>query len=1453
MPGIDTPVKRKVRKILKSRVKRMRRGVLLSLALGGLFFSLNGAIAESLTETESDLEKLELTGPVSSVEARSGVFSGHKGEMVASGTWILDSRGNVLKEKQFTKEGDLDCYYIYSFDEQDRKTGKTCYNPEGSLRWKISQLHDQSGRVMREALSFVNGTEKYHITYQYNQEGRLAEKAQQHLDKNQSYRIVHSYDGRGRLSESKCYTHERLLAWKKSYSYENGAKKSVLEEGGPGNRYRDTRIYDERGNLVEWKREHVDSQYSFSALFSYDEADRSTELLQYRPDGSLASKKTYEYVLDDHGNWIRQTMTSVSYSSGREQSRQTRIIQKTIGYAGWVGSGEEADQVSESSRINYSTINSESSLKVVVQDGHVQPVGAVAFSPDGRFLATGGVDVILWNSEGKIIRKLSKSTRMHVADLAFAPDGQSVAAACGDFYHWSVDGSVIVSHPRETDQIYTAVAFSPDGGYLAIGLKGGQIRILQILEAWRTIINEFQAHEEAVTSLAFSPDGKQLASGGKDKTIKLWKGKPGLKYGQEVLFFEPHKTIRGHRYGITSVGFSPDGGTLVAGSYEYVKSGINWESKGSIRLWSTDGELLKVLPESESGVSSAAFTPDGTAIVGGSIHDPAIRIWNREGKLVDTASELWLSACSLAISPEGGRLACGTANKEVRLYTLDGRLIKNMRGKRNEIHCVAVSEDSGLIAAGSSDYSIKLWSSDGRLIRVIRQKGEIYRTGRLAFSPDARYLFSADYNGQNPRLLTIEGEVVCTFESSEAQVLDTAFSPDGRWLAVLRRPEKNSEKRMLKLWTVGGEPVRTLKAPDGAYRIVFDPAGENLLILSKGAVTHQAVDTDRFETFTFDQPEAPGAAVFSPDRRTVAMDAGSGIGLSKIQLRNTEGRLLREFSTGYPPLDLHFTSDGKHLATHRFYNSEVRLWDLEGNVKSVFDAKNSPVNGFRLSGDGRLLVAAYDDGTVRGWSVKTGEHAVFLSDKKEWIVYMPDGTWDASRHGGDLAAMVKGMQAWNVDQFAVRYNRPDLILERLGSRDDGRIHYYLSQYQRRLYKLGLEEGRLTQALYVPEAEILATEREGKHLRIRFRLQDRRYELLRYNIYVNDVPLYGAYGKELDGRSAELEERAELTYGENKIEISCLNVNGSESYRAVTYAHYEERVKGNLYFIGFGVSEYKDSSLNLGFAHKDVRDLASVFLKMEGRFDRVFIRTFTDEEVTGESIRKAKSLLEGAEPDDTFVLFIAGHGVHDTDPACTYYYLTHDADLKNLSETAADFELIEKMLQGIAPRNKLFLMDTCESGEIEQSLQSEYYGMTESRGISSRTPKRDLSGRGLGVAKAQQVRTYLYETDRYIHNDLMRRSGAIVFSSCRGNEFSYESEDFGTGNGAFTCEIINALTKNNADRNRDGWISTDELRSYVSAAVPKLTADRSQPQGYQHPTVDRDNIYQRFGFPVVKSE
>jgi hypothetical protein len=113
---------------------------------------------------------------------------------------------------------------------------------------------------------------------------------------------------------------------------------------------------------------------------------------------------------------------------------------------------------------------------------------------------------------------------------------------------------------------------------------------------------------------------------------------------------------------------------------------------------------------------------------------------------------------------------------------------------------------------------------------------------------------------------------------------------------------------------------------------------------------------------------------------------------------------------------------------------------------------------------------------------------------------------------------------------------------------------------------------------------------------------------------------------------------------------------------------------------------------------------------------------------------------------------------------------------------------------------------------------------------------------LSTAVKPAPRTYLYEKDRYIYNDLVKRSGAIVFLSSRGGEFSYESDNI--QNGFFTKELMNGMKKE-ADVNNDGVVTTDKLRDYVSKAVAKDTDDK------QHPTVDRDNIYQKFGFQVIQ--
>ena len=362
---------------------------------------------------------------------------------------------------------------------------------------------------------------------------------------------------------------------------------------------------------------------------------------------------------------------------------------------------------------------------------------------------------------------------------------------------------------------------------------------------------------------------------------------------------------------------------------------------------------------------------------------------------------------------------------------------------------------------------------------------------------------------------------------------------------------------------------------------------------------------------------------------------------------------------------------------------------------------------------------------------------------------------------------------------------------------------------------------------------------GKNCSLQFALSDSKYRLIRYNIYINDVPLFGAYGKKISGPANPITESFLLSQGKNKIEVSCLNERGTESYRSLIYAASKGEVKRDLYFLAFGVSKYTDTALNLLYADKDALDLAAAFQSLKGKqSENVNVRTTVNGQVTRENIRAARDFVKAARPDDYFVLFIAGHGLHDNDAEATYYFLTSNTDLANLKGTAADFESIESLLQEVPPRNKLFLMDACESGERDETEDfgtiSAVPGGINSRGIQIKARLRALD---------PEIRRYVYTKDRYIYNDLLRRSGAVVFSSSKGNEFSFE--DSKLENGLFTEAIIAALSDNTTDTDRNGTISMEELRERVAAQVADMSG------GQQHPVIDRDNIYQKPAFLIGK--
>ncbi|MBU3915553.1 caspase family protein, partial [bacterium] len=811
--------------------------------------------------------------------------------------------------------------------------------------------------------------------------------------------------------------------------------------------------------------------------------------------------------------------------------------------------------------------------------------------------------------------------------------------------------------------------------------------------------------------------------------------------------------------------------------------------------------------------STYAFSPDSTYLIAGSWvgaldgHASAgttIRQWDIEQNTFKEFRGASPTVFDLYITKDKQKIISmsseGTGDGTVTIRNVNGTIETRIITKDRPIERMLVSKDEKYIITLSrrkhigvwEDHKVNIWSIDGKMVREFKSTREVEYT--LAAGLNHQYIVASskatidflDFNGK--KINSVPGKIKGIKTHIE-------LSPDGKIIAT------NDHK-------INGTIF--LKSMDGTFE--------------------KELKGHKWKVYKFQ---------FSPDGSYIVTTSANSPNVWVWDLQGNSIQTIKH-GLGFHIKSLAISSDSKMIATGGDDNN-ISLWSRTGEFLKYLPGHTNEVYSLTFSDEPSHLISGSMDGTVRVWNIANRQHYTMLADGNEWMIFDSQGNFDTSTNGGKLVAMVKGMSFWGVDQFALKNNRPDLILETVEMGAKPEIQNYYQQYKKRLRKAGITEQELFKEFHIPSVTILKTQVKGKNATIDFQMNDTKFDLKNYTVFVNDVPLFGAYGKKVNGKKIDLIENIELTNGKNKIEISCLNEKGAESYRAITYAEYRKPTKGNLYFIGFGVSIYQDRNLNLKYADKDVKDLASVFSKMKGKqFNQVQIRTFLNEKVTDESIKQAKTVLKNATPDDTLVLFIAGHGVHDQDRDATYYYLPHQADINNLSNTGISFESIEDILQGIPPRNKLFLMDTCESGEVEDSVQNHYFSIASSRGIKARTT-RAIKLVNKKNNPAIQSRHFLYQKDRYIFNDLIRRSGTIVFSSSKGGEFSYESEKI--ENGYFTEEIIKGL-QGRADRNSDKLVTSDELRDYVEKIVPKHT------QNLQHPTVDRDNIFQKIEFPIV---
>lgn len=930
---------------------------------------------------------------------------------------------------------------------------------------------------------------------------------------------------------------------------------------------------------------------------------------------------------------------------------------------------------------------------LALQTGHTAVLCMVP-SPDGAYLLTGGADqrAILWEFATGRQLQVYPGHGSVITNVEFSSDGQRVltVGAADVAMLWDrATGRRLHTFSLGPNQSVFAGTLSRDGRQVATAHGGGLVVLWDCAtgEKLRTL----RGHTDTAICVAFSPNGRQLLSGSYDKSAILW----DLRTGQKVRDFGRYDGR------VSDVAVLDKQVLLSVGEHDRDQK----KYVGELVLWDLDGEVPSKRHTLDAKPISFRVSPSGRQmcmhIASGSSdsQDHELQVWNLETFQVTWRkspgwgstfshdeskvlmnSEVGVTFFNSATGQVAGELAtrqdavistCFVRDDHFTVGTYEYALSANLdTGAKRWLFQVPIKLSELLVGEQTV-------SADGRRVGLVKSGHETWEVMVLEAEsgdvlkkfmlPEKGPAWSIDLsrNGQT-LLVKMAGKPdlhICDVERSEWRKLAfhytqaATLTPDGRYAVVCGRSQAAS-KNAIELWDLESlQRVREFETPFASFLgndLSISARGDYLL--AGGSATHKSAPSDgravlwHFATgkvlHTFENPTRFNKTAFSPDGR-------------RLLVRTWDSKAY-----------VYETASGRPL---RALPRLVRM--------AAFDAT------------GRRLLAATADGAAALIDLATGDELVrtiWLNQGRDWLTVTPEGLFDGTEAARKRLAfrIEEGLSLVPVDRFFQDFYRPGLWAQIMAG-------------ERPMPVVELGADRAPQVTITsPQAGPVTTSTAT----IEIEAVDQGGGVANLAIFHNGARVVPPGESRQQGGTLHRSFRLSLVGGRNEVRVVATNRDGSwESEPASIVLSYDKQVgKSRLELVVVGVNRYSGSLADLRYAAADARALGELFRRRGPQlYGEVAVTELMDGNATKPRIKQVLRDVAGrTRPDDTLILFMAGHGAM---VGQRYYFVPAEFHRsasrveEDLREQGLAADEISELIGTAQALKRVLILDTCASG------------------------------------------------------------------------------------------------------------------------------------------------------------